>query len=267
MTDFNTMMESHPPAVRDAVRRGLGMSVSQARLWLGCALAGKYQYIDRVERPEPRRIMVMGSLFDYLCNTMRQDKGFCDIATGLDTEDINTVLGRYDIYADHINYDADQLQVPVYRDCDPITFYGFADRDKDGTHELLIDHKFSLKPWPNNKPKKHAVYQAQSYLWAATAMWGAVPRFEYHVLNAETPDIQIIPYKPRQSSIDAVPTWLLKAYEIKRGGVYPAAENSYRCDWCDYKGICPKVKEETETQTKLQAALKEAADFDAAFDM
>ena len=255
------------PELIDARKNGRLMSYSSVSLWQRCPLAWKFRYVDKIETVATRALL-MGSLFDILCETARSgEKDYCAITAQLDTESVNIVLDRYDKYMHHIDYDNDKLQMLVYAPIGkgvefPLYLHGYIDVVKrhvdispdfigddvnapgyigtcNYTIDQLIDTKFCQKP-VNGKAKDAWKQQARFYLWMMGQMGYDVKEFWFHVLNGETVDIDIIKYKPKQDTVDRVPDEVLEAfYEMKDEHYWPVFDK--HCAWCDHKQACENL--------------------------
>ena len=241
--------------------RGCLLSFSSVSKWQRCPLSWKFSYIDKILTP-PNRAMLMGTLFDEQCES-GGNALFSDYADkGLTIGDYHMVNKRYEAYKHHIS-DTDVQQMLVYApisassrcsslanvwvdEAPPIYLHGYVDRvkyipDENGVKYLdnpilPIDYKFTQKP-VNGKAKDHWKQQARYYLWLLQQMGYDVDRFEFHVCNAVDDTIDIIKYKPRQNTVDRVPTEVMAAYEGMQSEWYPPNIDRH-CTWCDHEQRC-----------------------------
>lgn len=216
------------------------LSYSAVKLFQQCPFAWRVRYIDGV-RTEPSKAMLMGSMFDMLCE-VAPDKlpvGYTDIVNTLDLSDSAIVLERYYSYKSYIDYDNDSMQVFVHRAIPDTDYHmlGWVDRVRqDDKGIILVDNKFSQKPWKRSKVQAYAL-QAQMYL----SCYPAGTRFEFHVCNAQTDEVQIFEYKPTAKTMLGLDKKLADVVEsITRNWLEPTPNRL--CNWCDYSEICDKYR-------------------------
>ena len=88
------------------------LSYSQVSKWERCPLSWKFSYIDKIVTP-PNRAMLMGTLFDKLCENNDRYVEICPlpIEGAWSGDDIKIVIDCYEKYKHHINYDTDVQQM------------------------------------------------------------------------------------------------------------------------------------------------------------
>jgi len=235
MTTFTDKTRQLPEVVQEAISKGRSMSYSQAGTWHDCPLQGKFERIDKIKVPVAEPIL-HGNLFDAYCEGDEPD------LTGINPRDAEIIQRRsleYQKTIDTLMPDGGLrlMQYPVYAPLSGGWFsYGFLDDlllYGDKSPFMVIDRKFSKAPWADTKVKYY-YKQGQNYLWGLAQMGILLTEFTFLVMNLQAEGVQSFTYKPRKSTVKKIGSWLQKAVDIKRSGLYPPTGGRH-CGICNYR--------------------------------
>ena len=264
------------------------ISVSRVDVVLNCPWAYHAQYELGLERPPPSKAIVMGRLFDLMCEGVHSDKniGKLFMTMGdLTDDECELIHERYKTYEPSIPK-PNTTQHPIELDLDYKGYWlmGFLDILPDDEGEPIIEVKFSQRPWSESKYKRKK-FQATCY---AEAMDRRPVRFD--VSNYETDELQQWLVEPTKRAWTYARKRIIKAIDIiegkacikcgGKGSMYGERENCTICgepiftrfnrtptpgilckgqrldddgevlyDWqCDYYGVCPEQIKQREVR-------------------
>jgi len=136
-----------------------------------------------------------------------------------------------------------RLQVPFEKSISgtKLWLYGFIDELSD---DAVIDYKFALKPWTNDKAESDSTLrQLRSYAWALDK-----PRWEIRVANKLTDEIQHFKGDVTRQDVDDTLAWMIEAINVLLSKNRDGRVN-WLCErFCSFNSDCPAF---IESQTTL----------------